>query len=81
MMTGRCRHPCDPDRIANITPCLRGSAGGQSSRQLKRRTRISIGTEESIPEEMDYAEIAVRMSVMNEVQFLFASKPCKPLKA
>ena len=29
---------------------------------------------------MDYAEIAVRMSVMNEVQLLFASKPCKLLK-
>ena len=30
---------------------------------------------------MDYAEIAIRMSVMNKVQFLFASEPCKPLKA
>ena len=42
--------------------------------------RHSIGTENPIPEEMDYAEIAVRMSVMNEVQFLFASEPSKPLK-
>ena len=53
----------------------------QSERFHSSHLRLFIGTEESIPEEMDYAEIAVRMSVMNEVQFLFASKPCKPLKA
>jgi hypothetical protein len=29
---------------------------------------------------MDHREICVRMAVMNEVQFLFASEPCKPLK-
>jgi hypothetical protein len=29
---------------------------------------------------MDHREIAIRMSVMNEVQFLFPSEPCKPLK-
>ena len=29
---------------------------------------------------MDHREIAVCMSVMNKVQFLFASEPCKPLK-
>ena len=29
---------------------------------------------------MDYREIAVRVPVMNEVQLLFPSKPCKPLK-
>ena len=29
---------------------------------------------------MDHREIAVRVLVMNEVQFLFASEPCKPLK-
>jgi hypothetical protein len=28
---------------------------------------------------MDHREIAVRVPVMNEVQFLFASEPCKPL--
>jgi hypothetical protein len=27
---------------------------------------------------MDHREIAVRVPVMNEVQFLFASEPCKP---
>src|SRR6202021_1071644 len=42
--------------------------------------RPSIGTENPIPEEMDHREIAVRVPVMNEVQFLFASEPCKPLK-
>ena len=30
---------------------------------------------------MDHREIAVRMQVMDEVQFLFASEPCKPLKS
>ena len=29
---------------------------------------------------MDHREIAVRMPVMNEEQFLSASEPCKPLK-
>jgi hypothetical protein len=39
-----------------------------------------MGTENPIPGEMDHREIAVRVPVMNEVQFLFASEPCKPLK-
>ena len=38
----------------------------------------SIGTENSIPEEMDHREIGVRVPVMHEVQFLFASEPRKP---
>ena len=42
--------------------------------------RPSIGTEDPIPEEMDHREIAVRMPVMNKVQFLFPSEPCKSLK-
>ena len=29
---------------------------------------------------MDHREIAVRVPVMNEVQFLFPSEPCKPLQ-
>ena len=29
---------------------------------------------------MDHREIAVRVSVMNEVQFLFPSEPCKALQ-
>jgi len=29
---------------------------------------------------MDYCKIAVRVPMMNEVQFLFASEPRKPLK-
>src|SRR5258708_31014891 len=29
---------------------------------------------------MDHSEIAVRLPVMNEVQFLFPSEPCKPLQ-
>ena len=43
--------------------------------------RPSIGTENPIPEEMDHRVIAVRVPVMNEVQFLFPSEPCKPLKS
>src|SRR5438876_12409760 len=39
-----------------------------------------IGTENPIPEEMDHREIAVRVPVMNEVQFLSPSEPCKPLQ-
>ena len=39
-----------------------------------------IGTENSIPEEMDHGKIAVRVPVMNEVQFPFPSEPRKPLK-
>src|SRR3977135_4029980 len=46
----------------------------------KPSIRPSIGTENPIPEEMDHREIAVRVPVMNEVQFLFASEPWKPLK-
>ena len=30
---------------------------------------------------MDHREIAVRVPVMNEVQFLFPSEPCKSLKS
>jgi hypothetical protein len=29
---------------------------------------------------MDHREIAVRVPVMNEMQFLFSSEPCKSLK-
>jgi len=29
---------------------------------------------------MDHREIAVRVPVMNEMQFLFLSEPCKSLK-
>ena len=43
-------------------------------------TRPSIGAEDPIPEEMDHREIAVRVPVMNEMQFLFPSEPCKSLK-
>src|SRR6266540_5592847 len=38
--------------------------------------RPSIGTKNPIPEEMDHREIAVRVPVMNEMQFLFPSEPC-----
>ena len=42
--------------------------------------RPSIGTENLVPEEVNYAKIAIRVTVMNKVQFLLASEPRKPLK-
>ena len=42
--------------------------------------RASIGAENLIPEEVNYTKIAIRVTVMNEVQFLLASEPRKPLK-
>ena len=42
--------------------------------------RPSIGTENLIPEEVNYTKIAIRVTVMNKVQFLLASEPRKPLK-
>src|SRR5713226_413982 len=47
----------------------------ESLLSTKPSIRPSIGTEDPIPEEMDHREIAVRVPVMNEVQFLFASEP------
>jgi hypothetical protein len=38
----------------------------------------SIGTENLIPEELNHSKIAVRMPVMNEVQFLFPLEPLQP---
>ena len=43
--------------------------------------RPSIGTENLIPEEVNYTKITVRVTVMNKVQFLPASEPHKPLKS
>ena len=40
----------------------------------------SIGPEDSVPIEIDDREIAVRVPVMDEVQCLLASEPCKTLK-
>src|SRR6516162_7652726 len=51
-----------------------------SIRLSLRSIRPSIGTENPIPEEMNHREIAVRVPVMNEMQFLFPSEPCKSLK-
>jgi hypothetical protein len=42
--------------------------------------RPSIGTENLIPEEVNYTKIAIRVPMMNKVQLLLASKPRKPLK-
>jgi hypothetical protein len=42
--------------------------------------RPSIGTENLIPEEVNYTKITIRVTVMNKVQFLMASEPRKPLQ-
>jgi hypothetical protein len=42
--------------------------------------RASIGTENPVPKEMDHREITVRVPVMDEMQFLLPSEPCKSLK-
>ena len=49
-------------------------------RMLLHRIRHSIGAENLVPEEVDYTKIAIRVIVMNKVQFLLASEPSKPLK-
>src|SRR5207253_2682926 len=65
--------------------CLtRGGVGGGNSKGSIRLNlssiRPSIGTKNPIPEEMNHREIAVGVPVMNEMQFLFPSEPCKSLK-
>jgi hypothetical protein len=47
---------------------------------LCTRIRHSIGTENLVPEEVNYTKIAIRVTMMNKVQFLLASEPRKPLK-
>jgi len=42
--------------------------------------RHSIGAENLIPEEVNDTKIAIRVMVMNKVQFPLASEPRKPLK-
>src|SRR5262245_45882095 len=75
-VAGSASVPLDPGQPAtSAAPISRTVVGlGLSS------IRSSIGTENPITEEMDHREIAVRVPVMNEVQLLFPSEPCKPLK-
>jgi hypothetical protein len=47
---------------------------------LCARIRHPVGTENLVPEEVNYTKIAIRVTVMNKVQFLLASEPRKPLK-
>ena len=64
--------------ISRISKRLQTIGPKESIRLSLSSIRHSIGAENPIPEEMDHREIAVRMPVMNEVQFLFPSEPCKP---
>ena len=47
---------------------------------LCTRIRHSIGTENLVPEKVNYTKIAIRVTVMNKVQFLLASEPRKSLE-
>jgi hypothetical protein len=49
-------------------------------RKLSTGFGHSIGTENPIPEKMDYSKVSTCVPVMNEVQFLFPPKPCEPQK-
>ena len=53
---------------------------GSRTRLRLCRCRASIGTQQPVPEEMDDTEIAVRVVVVNEVEFLLASEPREPLQ-
>jgi len=76
---GASPNPLD-HRYITDRPKLAGHASTIDAPHSKRLCSIrpSIGTENSIPEEMDHREIGVRVPVMNEVKFLFASEPRKP---
>jgi hypothetical protein len=43
--------------------------------------RPSMGTENLIPEEVNYTKIGIRVAVMDKVQFLPASEPGKTFEA
>jgi hypothetical protein len=80
------RHSLDHHRWKSDRPASNGgnlgwAANSKGSIRLNLSSiRTSIGTKNPIPEEMDHREIAVRVPVMNEMQFLFPSEPCKSLK-
>src|SRR5271156_2402492 len=42
--------------------------------------RRPIGSENLVPEEVNYTKITIRVTVMNKVQFLLTSEPRKPVK-
>ena len=62
---------------STLVACWTGSLAGFSL----LRIRHSIGAEDPIQEKVNHGKISIRVPVMNEVQFLFASEPCKSLKA
>jgi hypothetical protein len=48
--------------------------------QPYRFSIVIVARENLVPEEVNYTKIAIRVTVMNKVQFLLASEPRKPLK-
>lgn len=56
------------------------ATGVVAGRILSTLVRPSIGAKDPIPEEIDHRKIAVCVPVVNEMQFLLASEPFKPLK-
>ena len=47
---------------------------------FKRRHQAFDKCENPIPEEVNYTKIAIRVAVMDKVQFLLAPEPRNPLK-
>ena len=73
----RCRH--EGTRVTMETPRTKSVNALQAS-VSGTCIRSSIGTENLIPEEVNYTKITIRVTVMNKVQFLLASEPHNPLK-
>jgi len=91
----RCPHGAmlDPDILCSRCEPISGRAhdceivdAEQTSASIQRwiaflctGIRPSIGTENLIPEKVNYTKITIQVTVMNKVQFLMASEPRKPL--
>jgi hypothetical protein len=58
----------------------RNSSSIRHASDLCTGIRRSIGSENLVPEEVNYTKITIRVTVMNKVQFLLASEPRKPVK-
>ena len=48
--------------------------------RARRGFGCPIGSEDSVPEEVDHGKVFVRVPMMHEMQLLLAPEPCKPSK-
>ena len=80
-MDGAAKHPIvrDGEIDARIIPCHRPSspAGGHLFHLI---SWFSIGSKNSIPEEINHREIAIGMAVMGKMELLLAPEPRKAAK-